>query len=125
MGWSLDIKGEGKDRKFKIWSSISGDYITEDWQSRDEILKTIFWMKFRNFAEEFVKTAETFPNQWSKKGEMKIIRERPEEVKAVYELLLNGSEEDFWNKFIEILDNSKINLDINDGESQVTNAKDE
>ncbi len=51
MGWLLKTKEtEENGVQYKIWTTISEGYITDDWMSKEETIKFLFWNGFRDFA---------------------------------------------------------------------------
>lgn len=62
MGWLLKTKEENEVTKYKIWTTISDGWITEEWMTRDEIIKFLFWNKFYDFMDKFIEESITFPN---------------------------------------------------------------
>jgi hypothetical protein len=121
MGWLLKIKETKSGTKYKIWTTMSDGWITEDWLTRDEMVKFLFWYKFRNFVEDFVKTSMTFPDGWAKKDDP-LRRICDDDSYDEWRELFRASLDDdelMYNKFFEKLDKIGINIDINDGEFQV------
>lgn len=63
MGWLLKTKEEeGKETKYKIWTTVSEGWITEEWMTKDEIIKFLFWNKLYDFMDKFIEDSMTFPN---------------------------------------------------------------
>ena len=67
MGWSIKTQNTGKETQYRILSSIVDDYICE-WMSKKELINWFFWHRFREFMEEFMKDATTFPSGWTVDG---------------------------------------------------------
>lgn len=125
MGRSLKIKQTEEGPKYKIWSSITGKDLTEDWLDRNGIIKFLFWSKFDDFIQKFMEDAVSFPFGWSEKGKsFKRISENSNQHSEFNNFLLECFDEEYFGKFIELLNQYDIKLDVNDGKSQVTNIND-
>ena len=65
MSWNIETKKDGDITKYRIWSTIVDEHITPEWLTRDEIIKFLFWHRFREFMEKHIEDSVTFPNKWS------------------------------------------------------------
>jgi len=125
MGWSLSIKEIKKEQKYKIWSSISDSYITKKWLNRKELIQFLFWYKFNDFMENFVKDAMTFPNKWSMKNLTKFERINNDLGEDWYDLQSKSLKDHkiMGDKFIDELSKYDIKLDISDKNFCINNTK--
>jgi len=122
MGWSLKIKETKKHgKRYKFWTSVADGYINDDWLTRDEMIRFLFWTRLQKMADTFIEDAMTFPNGWSAKGEMRRLPIDGELADAHRDWQSSTFKADHYYeavfmKFAEMLDKSKINLSVHDGE---------
>jgi len=131
MGWSLKIQETKKHgTKYKIWGSIGDKWITGDkWLTGDEIIKFLFWYKFRSFMQDFMEVSMTFPNGYSEKGEMRYLERDKEKDDEWHEFIRSTwKEEDgnelFHDKFFEILKEHDIKISLSDEKFNLNNIED-
>lgn len=58
MGWRF----EQKDDKFRVWSTVVDDYLT-DWLDRSQVLEYIYESRLRQFKKEIIEVSLTFPDK--------------------------------------------------------------
>lgn len=118
MGWSLETKEEKGVTKYRIWTSNSDSWITE-WSTKEEIIKFLFWHRFYEFVDSFIKDDMTFPHHWGVKGENTIMV-RKEEAEAYFKLMSDAhdSEDEYettkLKKFTEIMKAHGFELKMED-----------
>lgn len=71
------IKRNRKGDKYKIWSTVTDNWIIGWFSSREEILNFIFKERMKSFIEEWDKEKKTFPNGWTDKDTGKVIFTEP------------------------------------------------
>jgi len=129
MGWSLKIQETKKHgKRYKFWTSIADGWINEDWLTRDEIIKFLFWYRFEKMADTFIEDAISFPNGWPAKGEMRRIPYDEDLADALHDWRTSTFDvEDYYgvifDKFSEMLDKHGINLNVHDGEEAFSNTE--
>ena len=129
MGWSLKIQETKKyGKRYKFWTSVSEGWINEDWLTRDEVIKFLFWYRFEKMADSFIEDAVSFPNGWSAKGEMRRLPYDEGLADALHDWRVSTFDaEDYYgaifDKFSEMLDKHGINLNVHDGEEVFSNTE--
>lgn len=121
MGWLLKTKEEeGKETKYKIWTTISDGWITEEWLTKDEIIKFLFWNEFYRFMDKFIEDAMTFPNGYCDKDTHKrnwdnnLAIEHYEFTKSKFGVKGKDYTKISTDKFSEILNANGIRLQVDD-----------
>jgi hypothetical protein len=118
MGWLVSIKETPKGTKYRLWTTISDGWLTE-WSTKDEIIKFLFWNKFRKLMEGVLEDAMDFPNGWyDKKNTRRIFDENNN---TFHEFMFKGlkvkgksSDEVLLDKFSEVIDNIGIDIQLSD-----------
>jgi hypothetical protein len=121
MSWNILIKETKKETKYKIWSTVSDSFITNKWMNKKEIINFLFWHRFRDFIDNFVEDAMTFPNGWSQKdGKRIMIDGRSDEF---YKFRTESIKNDTlaYEKFIEELSKQGIKMSVEDSKYKFNN----
>lgn len=118
MSWNIEIKETGKETKYKIWSTIVDEYITDKWMTREEIINFFFWHYFRNFADKFLETAFTFPDGWYQKDGKLISKDS---YKEFYKFQSKAIQDDklFYETFFDELKKHGIKISVQDKDYNV------
>jgi len=121
MGWLLKTKEEeGKETKYKIWTTISDGWITEEWLTKDEIIKFLFWNEFYRFMDKFIEDAMTFPNGYHDKEthkrnwDDKLQEEHWQFLQSKFKAKGKDYSKITTDKFSEILNANGIRLQVDD-----------
>lgn len=121
MGWLLKTKEEeGKETKYKIWTTISDGWITEEWMTRDEIIKFLFWNKFYDMIDKFIEDSMTFPNGYHDKDthkrnwDDKLQEEHWQFIQTKFKARGKAYTKVSADKFSEILNANGITVKIKD-----------
>lgn len=124
MGWNITTKEVKGQTKYKIWSTITDSYITPKWLTKDEVIKFLFWARFREFMNLFIKDSMEFPHGWrGKDGSLYLI---PNERRdAFYEFQKKAIQDDdvFFGKVSEELKKYGISISIDDNTYNFTTKK--
>lgn len=129
MGWSLKIQETKKHgKRYKFWTSVSDGWVNDEWLTRDEMIKFLFWTRLEKMADTFIEDSMTFPNGWSAKDEMRRLPIDEELSEAFYEWRHSTFKADdyyeaIFEKFAEMLDKSGINLSVHDGQYNFSNTE--
>lgn len=129
MGWLLKTKEEGNETKYKIWTTISDGWITEQWMTRDEIIKFLFWNKFYDMIDEFIKDAMTFPNGYHDKDtrkrywDDKLQKKHWQFIQSKFKARGKAYTKISADKFSEILDANGITVKIKDARGYFFDSK--
>jgi hypothetical protein len=118
MGWLVSIKETPKGTKYRLWTTISNGWLTK-WSTKDEIIKFLFWNKFRDLMEGVLKDSMDFPNGWcDKENERRIFDEKND---TFHEFIYNASkvkgkskDEILLDKFSEVIDSVGIDIHLSD-----------
>ena len=79
MGWLVKRKTlKSGVEKFRIYSTMSDGYLTK-WETKEGILKFIFWNRFYRFMDDMIKESIMFPNKFTDKDTYKQINEPKDE----------------------------------------------
>jgi hypothetical protein len=118
MGWLIKIEEKEGTAKYKVWSTVVDEFIT-DWMTRDEFIKYLFWKKFMDFMKDFTKEAMTFPDNWADKDEFKYLSGDEKQVAEYFDLLKSSGEAKtgqhvFPNKFKEVVISLGIEVEVKD-----------
>ncbi len=129
MGWLLKTKQEeGEETKYKIWTTISDGWITEQWMTKDEIIKFLFWNKLYDFMDKFIEDAMTFPNGYHDKEthkrnwDDKLADEHYEFTKSKFGKKGNAYVNTTTDKFSEILNAHGLGVNITDKRGYAFNS---
>lgn len=125
MGWSVATKNIEGEIKYKFKSSNTDKFITPNWCSRKEIIEFLFWHRFDEFINAFLKDSMTFPEGWcNTRGSFAFKGDKQEEF---YKLILKaGKAQDqdmVIDKFFDSLNELGIELKVTDGKYGIDNAK--
>lgn len=130
MGWLLKTKEEeGKETKYKIWTTVSDGWITEEWMTRDEIIKFLFWNKLYDFMDKFIEDSMTFPNGYHDKDthkrnwDDKLADEHYKFTKSTFGVKGINYVKLKSNKFSEILNANGIRVTIEDARGYSFDSK--
>jgi len=129
MGWSLKIQETKKHgKRYKFWTSVADGWINDEWLTRDEMIKFMFWYRFGKMVDDFTKDAMTFPNGWSEKDEMRRLLIDEKLSDAFYDwqestFRAENYTEVIYEKFAEQLDKYGVNVSIHSGEYSFNNTE--
>jgi len=106
MGWSITKK----DNKYRIYSSIVDEYIT-DYMNKDEIIRFLFHNKFENLIQDMIKDMNHFPVGWFDKetGKRYIENEKYDKIHQ-----LTKSQDKMYEFFLKELKKSGVTLSVQD-----------
>ena len=108
MGWR--IKQNKTKTKYKVYSTVVDDYITE-WLDKAGIIRFFFYEKFERLMEDMVKEMNNFPDRWTDVDTDKRIINDENNNKA-WEIISN--QDKMYEFFLKELGNVGINLTIKD-----------
>lgn len=129
MGWLVSIKETEEGKKYRLWTTISDGWLTE-WSTKDEIIKFLFWNKFRDLMEGVLKDGMDFPNGWyDKKTHNRISSEKNN---TFHEFMCNDlnfkgktRDEVLVEKFSEVIASVGIDISVSDEEGHGFISKEE
>ena len=107
MGWKIKIKKE----KFRIWSTVVDDYITE-YITKDELIRFLFWHRFETLMQNMLEDIICFPNNWTDKETGKYLNCDKEKQEEFFEILKDRNKK-FEQFFIKIKE-AGVSIDLKD-----------
>lgn len=102
---------ETKEEKYRVWSTVVDDYITEP-MDKDEITRFLFWSKFETLMKDMLEEMICFPYGWTDKETGKRMLCDNEKHDELYALLKNRDEK--FKYFFSKIKDAGIFLDMKD-----------
>lgn len=107
MGWMIEIKED----KYRVWSTVVDDYITEP-MDKDELIRFLFWSKFETLIEDMLEEMVCFPHNWTDKETGKRLVCDKSKYDEYFALLNNRVEK--FKYFLSKIKDAGIFLDMKD-----------
>jgi hypothetical protein len=107
MGWLIEQK---KD-KYRVYSTISDEYITE-YIGKEELVRFVFWHKFERFMEDMLKEMICFPHGWTEKKTGKLMHSGTEKHEEYFEIIRDRKTK--YVQFLNKLEENGVSLALKD-----------
>ena len=102
---------ETKEEKYRVWSTIVDDYITEP-MDKNELIRFLFWSRFETLMKDMLEDIICFPNGWTDKKTGKRMLCEDEKHDEFFALLKNRDEK--FKQFLTKIKDVGIFLDMKD-----------